>query len=331
MQLQIKQKLAFLSALALLFSYAEMILPRPLPFLRFGFGNIALLLSLELPFSQFLLLAFFKSCVSSLVSGTLFSPFFLISISQTFASGLLMYFLAFFNRKSGARLFSVYGISVSGSVLSAAVQVYCCVLYLGYGVTGLLGPMIIFNTLSGILTAFFSTKIGVHSFESLNLSLSESGTKQEKRNSSFFPQIFAPIFLLSVTGSVFFIQNTYALVVILLSGFIAQKICKRKIFILPHLFMWIFVLVSSIFEPSGKVLFKIWHFSVTDESLFLAFQKSIRLSAAAAFSQCAFLLKLPENSILALTLECYKKMNESFRNTDGSVFQKLKAVLGKQQ
>ena len=73
---KIKQKLAYLTALTLLFSYAEMILPRFLPFFRLGLSNAVILLSLEIEAGPFILLAFLKAIASSLMGEHCFLLFF---------------------------------------------------------------------------------------------------------------------------------------------------------------------------------------------------------------------------------------------------------------
>ena len=81
-----KERIAYLGALTLLFSYAEMLLPRFVPFFRLGLGNIAILLAFELSFPSFLILTVIKAVTSCLMSGTLLSPFFIISLAQSAAS-----------------------------------------------------------------------------------------------------------------------------------------------------------------------------------------------------------------------------------------------------
>ena len=61
---QKREQLAFLTALTLLFSYIEMILPRFVPFFRLGLANVVILLSLELYFGLFFLLALLKAVAS---------------------------------------------------------------------------------------------------------------------------------------------------------------------------------------------------------------------------------------------------------------------------
>ena len=90
MRSQTKNQVAYLSALMLLFSYIEMILPRTVPFFRLGLGNIAVLMAFNLPLAPFLLLSLIKATAASLMAGTLFSPFYLVSLAQSFSSAVVM-------------------------------------------------------------------------------------------------------------------------------------------------------------------------------------------------------------------------------------------------
>ena len=70
MQFHNKKRIAYLSALTLLFSYAELLLPRIIPFFRLGLGNVAILMAFEMPFPAFLLLSVIKAVAASLTKMT---------------------------------------------------------------------------------------------------------------------------------------------------------------------------------------------------------------------------------------------------------------------
>ena len=259
------------------------------------------------------------------LSGTLFSPFFIISIAQSVLSAILMSLLFKLNKISEKKLFSIYGISVAGSALSAFVQIFCCALYLGAGTFALLGPILIFNTITGFLTAFISEKFFLSSqidFENFEFELNTT-----EKSTFAVGQAFLLVLILFGAVSVFFIKNIYVLLFAMILGFALQKICKRKILILPHIWLWIFVFVSSIFVPEGKILFRLWNISITQGALMTFLQKSLRLSTVSALSQCAISVKPPQNTLLALTLLYYRTLSDRFRQAEGSVFQKTKAVL----
>lgn len=315
-----REKLAFLTALTLLFSYIEMILPRFLPFFRLGLANVVILLSLELDFTAFILLAVLKSVSSSLMGGTLFSPFFLISFFQSILSALAMrtaYKL--FSKK----IISLYGLSVLGAAVSALVQIFLSSIYLGQGTFALLSPMLIFNVISGLFVAFVAQSQKVTNYiEKMydvggrTLAESENESENKKQMLQKKPlQIIFLFFLIGFSASLFFIKSIAVLSVAFVAGFILQKICGRKIFILPHISLWIFIFIAAIFLPNGQVLFKIWRISITRGAMLLALRKALTLSAVSALSQCAVCVKPSQKSIFALILQYYGLMSDSFRES----------------
>jgi len=363
MQSANKNQIARLAALTLIFSYAELLIPRLLPFFRLGLGNAALLMGLAagLTFPAFMLLSVVKAVAANLMAGTLFSPFFLVSFAQSLVSALVMFGLYRAGRpglrrtdeglsdvsREGIRrsLLSLYGISVCGAASSAVVQIALTSLYLGQGTWSLLGPMLLFNLVSGFITAWIAEFLGNDnegggSFPLARTSLlATPSSGGHPRNapgdipgSHPLPRIrnlFCLAILLAAAASVFFIKNTSLLCGILLLSFLAQKISGRKILLLPHISLWLFVLVTSVLIPNGRVLFTIAGFSITGGALLTGLQKALRLSIVSALSQTATAIKLTSNpdSLIFLTLGYYSRMLETFRETQGSIITKIKAAL----
>ena len=108
---------------------------------------------------------------------------------------------------------------------------------------------------------------------------------------------------------------------------IMQRLAGRKIMILPHISIWLFVFISSLLTPSGKVVFSTGFFSVTQGALLSALEKALKLSSAGALSQCAFQIRPKEGTILALSIRYYKGLLNVCRNTEGNIFKKLKTTL----
>ena len=354
-----RQQIARLAALTLIFSYAELMLPRVVPFFRLGLGNAALLmgLALDLSFPAFMLLAVVKAVASNLMAGTLFSPFFLVSFAQSLVSALIMFGLWRVSRAgregAGRRLLSLYGISVCGAAASALVQIALSSLYLGQGTWALLGPMLLFNLMSGFITAWIAEILGASDkggegfYSEFCEAKLQAQVRCSNRNTedcnlcrprnapgSSHPvsrarNIICLTLILAAAASVFFIKNTAVLCVILLLSFLAQKISGRKILLLPHISLWLFVLLTSIFVPNGRVLFSFAGFSFTEGAALSAIQKALRLSIVSALSQTAAIIKLTAapDSLLTLTLDYYSAMSDTFRNTPGSVISKIKAAL----
>ena len=352
MQSANKTQIARLAALTLIFSYAELMLPRVVPFFRLGLGNAALLmgLALGLTFPAFMLLAVVKAVAANLMAGTLFSPFFLVSFAQSFVSALIMFGLWRAGRPNVSRegkerrLLSLYGISVCGAAASAVVQIALSSLYLGQGTWSLLGPMLLFNLMSGFITAWIAEILGDFNEGGEGLPLARTsllatpsngghprnapdttGSQPAHRTRS----IFCLVILLAAAASVFFIKNIAVLCGILVLSFLAQKISGRKILLLPHISLWLFVLVTSVFVPNGRVLFSFAGFSITAGATLSALQKALRLSIVSALSQTAATIKLATapDSLLALTVGYYSQMLDAFRETPGSIITKIKAAL----
>ena len=319
MQFQNKNKIAYLGALTLLFSYAEMLLPRFTPFFRIGLGNIAILLAFDLNPLSFMLLTLIKAFASSLMAGTLFSPFFLISLGQSFFSGMMMYLLARLNRKCKNILFSLYGISIFGSAVSALIQIFLSTLYLGKGTYSLLGPMLLFSLFSGIITAFFSLILHIPE-QAPNLIRKESVEKKQ-------PVLLLALLILSASAAIFMIKNLIILSLALILALILQLISGRKIYIFPHISLWIFVVISTLFIPNGEVLIKIGTFSITKGSLIMGITKALKLSIVSALSQCAASLKPRGDRPLALVLAYFTALSNLFRSSQGNFIQKLKTTL----
>ncbi|MCI6892531.1 MAG: Gx transporter family protein [Treponema sp.] len=319
MQFQNKNKIAYLGALTLLFSYAEMLLPRFTPFFRIGLGNIAILLAFDLNPLSFMLLTIIKAFASSLMAGTLFSPFFLISLGQSFFSGMMMYLLARLNRKCKNKLFSLYGISILGSAVSALIQIFLSTLYLGKGTYSLLGPMLLFSLFSGIITAFFSLILHIPE-QAPNLIRKENVEKKQ-------PVLLLALLILSASAAIFMIKNLIILSLALILALILQLISGRKIYIFPHISLWIFVVISTVFIPNGEVLIKIGTFSITKGSLIIGITKALKLSIVSALSQCAASLKPRGDRPLALVLAYFTALSNLFRSSQGNFIQKLKTTL----
>ena len=371
-----RHQIARLTALTLVLSYAELLVPRVIPFFRLGLGNAALLMGLGLTFPVFMLLSVIKSVAANLMAGTLFSPFFLVSLAQSLASALVMFAMgrttqvprvsqehavSLENSEVRHNLLSLYGISVAGSAVSAAVQISLSSLYLGQGTWSLLGPMLLFNAVSGVITAWLAEMLGGGSLPlapKTVVSTPSTGSGTATTVFSATPSAGTPLrclrsklgynapdssgshtahrprnilrlaIILAAAASVFFIKNTAILCGLLLLSFLAQKFAGRKILLLPHLSLWLFVLVTSVLVPNGRVLFSVAGFSITGGALLTGLQKALRLSTVSALSQCAVTIQPKENTILALSLNYYKLMLDSFQNTQGSIITKLKAAFG---
>jgi len=301
-----KNKISYLAAHALFLTYTEALLPRIAPFFRLGLGNVVILLALGLDLPSFLILILIKTLAASMMNGTLFSPFVIISIAQSFASGLAMYGL----NKIRKNWLSTYGISIFGSAVSTIVQILLCSLYLKSGIFALTGPMLLFSLFSALVTATLAQTLKIPS-EIPELQPYES----EEAADSKIKLIVMSITVLTASISIFIISNIYILTGALCVSFIAQLLCHRKIKILPHISMWIFIILSCLFIPSGKVLFQGWKITITQGALMNGIEKSLKLSAVSALSQCMASLRPTGSSILAKTVRYFDLIKLEKKNS----------------
>lgn len=304
-------RISYLTALTLIFSYIEMILPKFLPFLKLGLSNIIILSSLSLNFSSFFLLTILKAFSNSIFSGTLFTPFFLISILQSSISGIFMFLLFKLNNLLKTKLVSLYGISIFGSILSGIIQIFSASFFLDYSIYSFLPIFIIFNLFSGILTAFFSNYLNIPQ-KIPEIEIKENFIQQKKNSNS--KEIFFIILALTFSILIFTFENLTFLIICTILSFLIQIISKRKLKILPHLFLWIFIFLTSILTPQGKVLFSIANFSITSGALFLALIKSLQLSAISAISQSLTKLNFNSIKILSKTFFYFKLITKKLEN-----------------
>ncbi|MCQ2591331.1 MAG: Gx transporter family protein [Treponema sp.] len=322
-----KKRIAYLGALSLLFSYAEMLLPRIIPFFRLGLGNIIILLALNLQFFPFLTLILIKTVAACLMNGTLFSPFFLISFAQSLSSGLFMFLLFKINKKIlSDKLLSLYGISLCGSAVSAVVQIFISSLYLGKQTLNLMGPMLLFSVFSALVTAFATDFFEIPT-EAPIISI-ETGNEETQNKQP--PKIFFIILGIALTiiiAVVFCLKNLYLLIILLLLSVIGQILCKRKLLILPHIYLWIFVVLSSLLIPNGQVLFSIGNWSITKGAILVGIEKALKLSIVSCLSQCMASMRTSGNSLVGLTLQYFKGLSNIFRQSDGNLIKKINTTL----
>lgn len=312
-----KNRIAYLSSLALLFSYIELMIPRFIPFLRLGLSNIALLLALDLNFAPYMILASIKSLVNCFVSGTLLSPFMLISLSQSIASAILMWALF----RIRGKLLGLHGISILGATLSQVIQILLASLYLGKETLKLLGPMLLFSAFSGLLTSVLA------SFLCIESDTPELIIEGEEQNVNRFQNIFFCICIIISSAFIFCMKNTLLLFGTLIVSFALQKISGRKIRLLPHISMWAFILLSSIFIERGRILFSLGRINITEDSLLDSLQKCFKLSSAMALSQCAANLSLRKDGIFSLTLLYADGLRKFFSSQKGKILSRVKSTM----
>lgn len=144
---------ALFSAAAVVCYVVESFIPHPLPWMRFGFGNVVVLIGLYLlGFRMAFLIALLKSLVGALIVGNLLSPAFLFSIGGSSVSVLIMALALAFPHNP----LSPFGISIIGAVSHNLAQLgIAAMLFIGLPEVLFLFPAFVsISLVTGSITGF---------------------------------------------------------------------------------------------------------------------------------------------------------------------------------
>ena len=138
-------RLGLFGSAALVLFVFESLVPRPLPWMKLGLGNLAVLLALLVyGFLAALGVSAIKLLVGGLISGSLGGPAFVIAGGAGMAS-LAVMAGAF---KSKPELFSPVGLSALGALIHQSVQLLLAYLYIGHASLFSLLPIFLATGLS---------------------------------------------------------------------------------------------------------------------------------------------------------------------------------------
>ncbi len=150
--------MAFYTALAVTLHMAEFLIPKPVPFLKIGLSNIIIvLLIMHCPVKIAVLVAYAKTLIGSIASGTLLSPTILLSLA-----GITLALILMISAKMGNLGFGLIGISVLGAIghnLGQLIMVRL-VLIKTNNVFYLLPLLLVLAIITGIITG--SIAIGIY-------------------------------------------------------------------------------------------------------------------------------------------------------------------------
>ncbi|KJR41652.1 Heptaprenyl diphosphate synthase component I [Candidatus Magnetoovum chiemensis] len=117
---QDKLRISLFSAYAVSFAAIERIIPTPIPWLKFGFANIiTVIVLIHLGAKAAVLVTLIRVIAGSFIFGTFPGPAFILSLSGGILSVLAMSALY----KLTPRLFSAFGISLTGAVFHNLAQI----------------------------------------------------------------------------------------------------------------------------------------------------------------------------------------------------------------
>lgn len=138
---------AMFAALALIFSYVEVLVPIPVPIpgVKLGLANLVILIAL---YRLGIRLAFSINCVRIVIAGLLFSGVF--GMIYSFAGGILSILVMFLLKKAGC--FSIVGVSMAGGVAHNLGQLLtACLIVSNFGLMSYFAVLFFTGMVSGIL------------------------------------------------------------------------------------------------------------------------------------------------------------------------------------
>ncbi|MDN5334725.1 MAG: hypothetical protein PWP59_1987 [Sphaerochaeta sp.] len=325
---QTERKIAFISATTLLLSSLEYLIPKPLPFLRLGLANLPLLIILDgMAYGPFLMVLLLKAIGQGMVSGTLFSYLFLISLAGTLSSGIAM--------KGAKHLFgarvSLVGCSLLGAFVSNLCQLQVAS-WVAYGPSiWIAAPLMLALGMAtsfalGLLAEIYlqrGTTGKALTQGTLSLAIPPTAERTPHKH-LLFASLLAIVAILLARGLI-----TLAVITALM--YLLQWVAGRKIRIIPPVMLIFSLLMLSLFEPNGKVLLSVGSLAFTEGSLTIALTKALRLLSLLAASQSLSAsnpkIEGKAGTLLALTLAYFSLLTRSFRATKGSVIERVDQAL----
>jgi len=274
----------FLVALSLFLSVIELSLPRPIPFFRLGLANLPLLLALPLlQFREFFLLAILKSLGSSFLGGTLFSYLFLLSISGTIASALVMFFLYRFL----SRYISIVAISFAGAFVHTSVQVLMAgFLIFGESAYYFFLPMLIIGQISSVFLGVFAATINLSNISSYSFN---SEFEDSLLPSSFFYRLGIMLFFIALLFSFISLPSSlYRFIGMSLLLFLSLIFSKSIKPLLFSTITFLFIFISNLFVPLGEVFFVIGNFNITEGAFSIGVGRASLFVGLIALSRLLF-------------------------------------------
>ena len=147
--------LALLTALSMIFSYVEALIPLPIPFpgIKLGLANLVTVTGFYLlPPGDVFCVSVLRILLGSLLFGNA------LKLSFSLAGGLLSFFVMLLVKKTG--LFSVYGLSMSGGYAHNIGQIAAAVLTVNTpGLFYYLPYLLISGVLTGFLIGFIASRL----------------------------------------------------------------------------------------------------------------------------------------------------------------------------
>ena len=282
-------------------SMIEYAIPKPIPFMRLGIANMGIMLSLYiLPIKQVLFLTLIKVFIQALISGTFFSYIFIFSFVGSFSSVFAM----LFSKNLFKSKISFLGICFSGALANNLCQILLSYLMIFKISTSYIAPILL---ISGFISSFV---LGLFTQKFVDKSTWYNLIQEDENSESSFEieqLISESVELNSVKKKK------------------SKKICK-------NLFSSFMLLVSIIFfsllVPSGKLLFSIGIFKVTQDALLLGLKRGLILILSVYISKFIVAkfppLKGKVGNFINLIFMYFKELTTlELKNEKGNILEKL--------
>ena len=333
-------------ALCFFLSAVEVVIPKPLPFLRLGISNVPLIIAAGF-FSpaSYALLALVKIVAQGLLGGTFFSWIFLFSAAGTIASAALMLLL----KRALKSAVSAIGLSVAGAFASSIAQIAVARAWIfGETVLAIVPLLLAASVVTGLVVGVFAELFAQNSAwlaetkarsESSELLPKEKGSKPEAPGA---PQENArrglALSLLRVAAGFFFIILTglfaspWPRAAVFVAFCVALRVEGQKPRLLPVLVSLVAITIFNLFPPRGEILAEIAGVRIAKDSLNAALSRAFFFEAIIFVSRWTFMpgkIKIPRGEakgerrgraarlfgrvfhLIAETIELFGKLNSS--------------------
>ena len=279
----------------------EYAIPKPLPFMRLGIANMGIMLALYvLPIRQVLFLTLIKVLLQALISGTFFSYIFLFSFFGSFSSVFAMILCQnLFKSK-----ISFLGICLSGALANNLCQILLSYLMIFRSSTSYIAPILLISGfISSLVLVIFTQNFAKNSiwYDSL---LKDENINTQTENISLNQESEFDLTKNKKFNSKKFVKNLFSSFMLLLS-----------------------IVFFSLLLPSGKLLFSIGSFKITQDALFLGLRRGLILILSVYFSKFIILflppLKGKFGSFVNLIFIYFNKLSSFSDKTEHSKGEKL--------
>ncbi len=323
-----ERRIAFISAITLLFSTLEFLIPKPLPFLRLGLANLPLLIIIQsIDLRSFFVILVMKALGQGMVSGTLFSYLILVSLAGTLSSGLAMYGLA---RLLKERV-SLVGISLVGAFVSNLSQIAVAALLVYGRAIWIAAPVMLSLGLgTSLVLGFLAQRYKTHSSFAQRLTQDEVELGLPSLYESRHYPVASVTALLSI-AAIIVTRDLWPLVATVLLMYGMQLACRRRVRVAPALMLLLSLVLLSFLEPNGRVLLVLGKFALTEGALEVALIKGLRLIALLSASQALVGTNPPlrgrAGRLVVLTLAYFSALLTSFKERTGSLVERIDQAL----